>query len=222
MKHARSLAAGTALLASALLVPGVAAQSPAPSMAPLPSPAASLGTGMDTHASHPAHIHTGTCTELGDVVGPLRDIAPLQGAATGSLASLPGVEVSVSRVNLTIPQMLRDPHAINAHLSADQVDVYIACGEITGRRNDRNLVIPLAEQNASGYRGVAFLQDDGNRTVVFTVLFDATGTSDGTTGPMASPPVGPEASPSLGIPTESLAPLPSLAPVDSPVASAAP
>lgn len=217
MKHARTMVASTALLATALLAPGAAAQSP--SAAPVGSPGASPAAGATD--AHPAHIHSGTCTELGDVVAPLRDIAPARGGQTGALTSVAGVEVSVSRVDLTIPQMLRNDHAINAHLSADQLDVYIACGEITGRRNDRNLVVPLQEQNASGYRGVAFLQEDGNRTIVFTVLFDTSSDSGMGVDPMASPPIGTEPSPSLGIPTESF-PAPSLEPIGSPAASAAP
>ena len=204
MKHVRSLAAGTALLASALLVPGVAAQSPAPSVDPIASPAASPSTS--TGAVHPAHIHAGSCPTPGDVVAPLRDLTAPRGAQIGSITSIGGVEVSVTRVDLQIPQMLRDPHAINVHLSADALDTYIACGDITGRRNDRNLVVPLAELNGSGHQGVAFLQDDGNRTVVFTVLF-ASGEPE-PTGPLASPPIGTEPSPSLGVPSESLAPLP--------------
>jgi hypothetical protein len=211
MKHGRTMVAGTALLASALLVPGVAAQSPAPSVAPVGSPDASPATA--TGEVHPAHIHAGSCPTPGDIVAPLRDVTAPRGGQTGSLTSIEGVEVSVTRVNPQIPQMLRDPHAINVHLSADDLDTYIACGDITGRRNDRNLVIPLAEQNGSGHRGVAFLQDDGNRTVVFTVLFSGDGT--GVIDPLASPPIGTEPSPSLDVPTESLAPLPTLLPVES-------
>src|SRR5680860_927105 len=38
-------------------------------------------TPADTAAAHPAHIHTGTCDTLGDVVFPLNDVA-VPGAAT--------------------------------------------------------------------------------------------------------------------------------------------
>ena len=59
MKRTSMGAASAALLASAILVPGALGQSP--SVAPA-SPAASPAAAGD---AHPAHIHSGTCTELG-------------------------------------------------------------------------------------------------------------------------------------------------------------
>jgi hypothetical protein len=55
---ARSIRLGSvaALTALALLTPGLAAQD-------------------DEAEVHPAHIHSGSCAELGDVVAPLTDIA---------------------------------------------------------------------------------------------------------------------------------------------------
>ncbi|MFN8620205.1 MAG: hypothetical protein U0869_05600 [Chloroflexota bacterium] len=199
MKRALTGAAGTALLASAFLLPSTAAQSPsaAPSMAPMGSPAAGASD------AHPAHIHDGTCAAVGDVVAPLRDIS-INGPGGGGVTTGAGVEFSITRVDLTIPQMLKSPHVINAHLSADQIDTYIACGAIEGKKNDRNLVVELQEQNASGYRGIAFLQEDGDKTIVFTVLFDP---AEGTGSP-------------VGGPSTSFAPLPSVAASLAPLPSA--
>ncbi len=66
---------------------------------------------------HPAHIHTGTCAALEDVVYPLTD-----------------VDVSGSSVTI-IDAPLADlatagPYAINIHLSADEIGTYVACGDI--------------------------------------------------------------------------------------------
>ena len=205
-KYAIAGVAGTALLASAALIAPVAAQSP--SIAPVGSPIAPIGSpGTGGDQPHPARIHRGTCADLGDVVAPLRDITvpkAIAGSASGA------VEMSVSRIDLTIPQMLRNPHALNAHLSEAQIGTSIACGEVVGRRNDRNLVIELQEQNASGYRGAAFLQADGDRTIVFTVLFDPAAISGGIGSPVASPA------------PASLAPLESLPPVVTPPTSPLP
>jgi len=168
---------------------------------------------------HPAHIHSGTCANLGGIVEPLRDItfpdragtpdgadaSPAAGAdaspavgASPSLTQAPealgptgtfdtsAAQVSITRVDMTIAEMRRGNHAINAHESATSLARYIACGDIVGGRGDRNVVIPLLEQTRSGYRGVAFLHEDGNRTTVFVTLFNQ---GDGVTvepGPDAS------------------------------------
>jgi hypothetical protein len=205
MKRALSGAVGSALLASAFLFPGATAQSP--SAGPSLAPAASPGAG-GTSDAHPAHIHDGTCAAVGDVVAPLRDIST-RGPGGGGVTTSAGVEFSVTRVDMTIPQILKSPHVINAHLSADQINTYIACGAITGKKNDRNLVVELQEQNGSGFHGIAFLQEDGNKTVVFAVLFNpAEATSSGIGNPSSSP-------------AASFAPLPSVAPSLAPLPSAA-
>ncbi|HET9660944.1 MAG TPA: CHRD domain-containing protein [Thermomicrobiales bacterium] len=66
---------------------------------------------------HPAHIHSGTCTELGDVVYPLTDV------------NARGESVTVIDVPLADLQTA-GPYAINIHLSADEIGTYVACGEI--------------------------------------------------------------------------------------------
>jgi hypothetical protein len=66
---------------------------------------------------HPAHIHSGTCTELGDVVYPLTDVD-----AAGESVTV--VDVSLADLQTT------GPYAINLHLSADEIGTYVACGDI--------------------------------------------------------------------------------------------
>ncbi|MEZ4505121.1 MAG: CHRD domain-containing protein [Thermomicrobiales bacterium] len=66
---------------------------------------------------HPAHIHSGTCAELGDVVYPLTDVD-----AAGE---------SVTVVDVPLADLLANgPYAINIHLSADDIGTYVACGDI--------------------------------------------------------------------------------------------
>lgn len=66
---------------------------------------------------HPVHIHAGTCDDLGDVVFPLEDV--VEG-------------MSESTVEAGISDILAAEHAINVHLSADEMNVYVACGNIEG------------------------------------------------------------------------------------------
>jgi hypothetical protein len=77
-------------------------------------------------------------------------------------------------------------HAINVHLSAEEIDVYIACGDLTGTADGGQLQIELDELNNSGYQGMAMLMDAGDGTTrVDVVLMQSDGGMMGT--PEASP-----------------------------------
>src|SRR5688500_2644881 len=75
-----------ALTALALLRPGLAAQD-------------------DEAEVHPAHIHSGTCAELGDVVAPLTDIAAIGGdlERSGATSAIP-VKSSTSVVDMPLQE----------------------------------------------------------------------------------------------------------------------
>jgi plastocyanin len=144
------LAAATALSA-AVIAPGARAQD-----------------GSDP--PHPAHIHSGTCDNLGDIVEPLTDITLNTAGEVFGLDSAVPVEESDTEVSLSISDILGSPHAINIHESADAIQNYIACGDIGGRVVDGDLLIGLREINGSGHRGVAKLESDDDRTDVTVYL----------------------------------------------------
>ncbi|HEV2074182.1 MAG TPA: hypothetical protein VGR29_11140 [Thermomicrobiales bacterium] len=161
--------------------------------------AATPSTQLDTEGgaqAHPAHIHSGTCEELGDVVFPLNDVAPLEADATPAAspaaspaAGLPGemvVAESTTILEVALDDILGGEHAINVHESAENIDVYIACGNITGTPENNHLRVDLQELNDSGLSGRAVLtaNPDGTTTVTVTL----TQAEDGATGtPEASP-----------------------------------
>ena len=138
--------------------------------------------------AHPGHIHTGTCDNLGDVVVPLPDVPePSMVTAAGTpmagtpvvgtpMAGMTGGQANpVSAVSTTVDLALTDilaaPHAINYHESAQNIQNYIACGNIGGTPDqDGNLFIGLSEVNGSGYSGVAWLQASGDQTIVTVFL----------------------------------------------------
>jgi plastocyanin len=183
--------ASAGALTTTLLLAGMAlGQSPNPSPGLSPSPGASPPASATAEA-HAAHIHAGTCADLGDVVSPLEDVTTL-GDDTGG----PRVEASVTRLRLDLDDILAAPHAIMAHLSPGELETYIACGDLVGTPSRRGeLVVPLAEQSASGHAGVAFLVEEGGRTVVYLSL-TATGPEVAVT---PSPPPSPvPASPAPG------------------------
>jgi|SRR5579871_1098019 len=67
--------------------------------------------------AQPAHIHTGTCSNLGGVAYPL---TPVTGGK--STTTVKGV---------TIAALLAKPTAINVHESAAELQKYVSCGNIT-------------------------------------------------------------------------------------------
>ena len=116
--------------------------------------------GVEAAAGRPAHIHAGSCEEgeLGDIVAPLTDLTAPTGEPAGHEQAV-RAETSFTTVALTLDEILADDHAINVHLSADQIGTYIACGELGGVVDPATgaLVIGLREQNNSGFTGIAYL-----------------------------------------------------------------
>lgn len=120
---------------------------------------------------HPAHIHNGTCEELGDVVVPLTDIQERTGEQAGS-GTVHAVKGSHTVADMTLDDVLASPHAINVHLSAEEIGSYIACGNIAGvvfpdeDDGERMLIIGLGELNDSGHSGIAWISEDTDGTQI--------------------------------------------------------
>jgi hypothetical protein len=74
--------------------------------------------GEDVVGGHPVHIHLGTCNEL--------DPNP-----TYSLADIDAEGQSSTLVDgVTLDDLLAEPYAVNAHLSATDIATYVSCGDI--------------------------------------------------------------------------------------------
>ena len=131
--------------------------------------------------ARPAHIHSGDCVELGDVVVPLTDLTAPIGEGAGQADRAIQAESSFTNVPMTLDAILGADHAINVHLSAEQIDTYIACGEIGGVLDPSGaLIIGLREESDSGFTGIAFLSPgaDGASTdvsVFIAPVFGAAG-----------------------------------------------
>jgi hypothetical protein len=158
--------------------------------------------------AYPAHIHEGTCAELGAVVYPLESVTPLgvdaapvataemqdaspeamavDGTPVGSESVGEGqvVAESTTIVEASLDDIMGAEHAVNVHESAENIDVFIACGDITGEMTDESLLIELQELNDSGYSGEAVLTDNGDGTTTVTVTLMQ---MDGAATPEASP-----------------------------------
>lgn len=147
---------------------------------------------------HPAHIHAGTCEELGEVVYPLNDLQPIALEATPEIspAAAPGstpvsdvrevVPDSDTRVDVSLDELVEGEYAINVHESAEDIETYIACGNITGTPDEGMLTIQLEELSDSGLTGIANLMENNDGTTSVSVtLFDRRDDIPGT--PVATP-----------------------------------
>ncbi|HKG24417.1 MAG TPA: hypothetical protein VKB09_02165, partial [Thermomicrobiales bacterium] len=68
---------------------------------------------------HPAHIHNGTCTDLDpNPAYPLEEVDE-NGKST-------------TTVDISLEDLQAEPFAVNIHKSADEIGIYVACGEIAG------------------------------------------------------------------------------------------
>jgi hypothetical protein len=157
------VAAIIALAALTLVVPAGRAQTPV----------------AETEAeAHPAHIHSGSCDQLGDVVVPLEDVTYPAGEHVGA-ESAHAVKTSLNVVDMPLQELIDGDYAINVHKSADEIDVYIACGDIGGvlipdddEEGRMHLIIGLGELNDSGHTGTAWLANDGDQTQVVIHLIE--------------------------------------------------
>jgi hypothetical protein len=168
----RTILAGLAVLALVLAVMGAGTTS-----------AQDATPTTEGAVAHPAHIHNGTCDNLGDVAFPLNEVAlaPAVDQATPPaqpmMVHADEVLTSVTVIDIALTDLLAGEYAINVHESAEQIQNYIACGNIVGQirlhlRSDAppGLVIPLRELNDSGYAGVAWLEPTADAKTTVTVF----------------------------------------------------
>jgi hypothetical protein len=172
LKPGGGVAALILMLAFLIGAPGVGAQAtPAPD---------------EILVVHPAHIHEGSCPDVGDVVFPLNDLAPALGpdymeeGGTPVASPVPtDVEVgpasevfaesTTTDVDASLDEILEGEHAINVHESPETMETYLACGDISGTATDGELRIDLEEVDGYGFVGEANLMDNGDGTTTVRV-----------------------------------------------------
>ena len=136
--------------------------------------------------ARPAHVHLGTCDDLGEIAYPLNDVTPVETTAGESVQ--PDGQTTTS-VDATLDDLLAADHAINVHESAENIGVYIACGEITGEPASGQLSIALRELNDSGVVGEAVLEDAGDGTTTVSITLAAAESAPALATPAATTPL---------------------------------
>jgi hypothetical protein len=146
----------------------------------------SLALAQDDEAtpdvSHPSHIHAGTCADLDpNPAQPLNNVEPRLNEDDNpddddnpneplGVLTAPRVLYAETDVEMSMDDLLATSYSINIHESDENIQNYIACGEIGGVVVDDKLAVGLRPQNDSGYTGIAILEKDGDKTNVKVYL----------------------------------------------------
>lgn len=181
----------------------VRAGAPAAVLAAALALGAAAPAGAVHEGDYPAHIHAGSCESLGDVVFPLgnavvgglamgmgadmgmmegtpaggeTESAMAMGEEMGSEARIP-VATSYTVVDAPLADILGADHAINVHLSDEEIATYVACGDLggmvmtgAGMEGGGTLIVGLRTLNDSRISGVAMLEGMGAQTAVTLFL----------------------------------------------------
>lgn len=109
-----------------------------------------------------AHIHAGTCEELGIVV---YSLAGLRGYRNDSAAgsNTPVTEMVVGRASVALEDLFGEPFSIHVHKSVGEKQIYLGCADVGGRPEDPwtpadGLSLRVAEQQDSGFTGFVSLR----------------------------------------------------------------
>jgi plastocyanin len=158
-----------------MITPGPFAGTSFESLMVLESAAIGADKSDNAAANHPAHIHDGSCQTLGDVLFPLSDVVPNGAVQDGTLDTTSGtvgmeagapVAISTTTVDVTIAELLASPHAINIHKSNDEIGTYVACGNISGRMWNGELIVGVQQLHHSSDVGIAVLREENEQTNV--------------------------------------------------------
>lgn len=113
---------------------------------------------QEASPSRPSHIHVGDCDELGEVIQPLTLLTVPTGEVLGNSDAVVA-EAAFTIIPQTLDALLASDHALKVHLSREQIQVYLACGDIGGSVDANGaLIVGMKEVAGSGYAGIAYLQ----------------------------------------------------------------
>lgn len=128
------------------------------------------GLAQEASPPRPSHIHSGDCDELGEVIQPLTSLTEPAGETLGNGDAVVA-EAAFTSIPQTLDELLAEDHALKVHLSKEQIQTYLACGDIGGRLDANGaLIVGMKELDGSGYAGIAYLQPAANGTTSVSVM----------------------------------------------------
>lgn len=150
-----------------------------------------------------AHIHAGTCEELGIVVYSFPDIETFR-LDEGEDAGVGAIELITGTTQTPLSGLFGEPFSVHVHESAQNKQTYIACSDIGSRPGDpwtesEGLTLRAVEQNGSGYSGFTSLRPtaDGGTQVSIAIAASSAATEAAADQP-APPPSTTYTSPTYG------------------------
>jgi hypothetical protein len=131
---------------------------------------ASSVLAQEASPPRPSHIHSGDCDELGEVVQPLTALTVPGGDTLGNGDAVVA-EAAFTSIPQTLEELLAEDHALKVHLSKEQIQTYLACGDVGGQLDANGaLIVGMKELDGSGYAGIAYLQPAANGTTSVSVM----------------------------------------------------
>jgi plastocyanin len=139
-----------------------------------------------------AHIHAGTCDELGIVVYSMPDLKTYRVnlAESGGIGS---TEMITGTANVPLSDLFNEPFSIHVHESAKNKQIYLACANVGGRPDapwseQEGLVLEAQEQNGSGFHGFATLRPTADGETQVTIALAVSEASAEAAAQQEAPP----------------------------------
>jgi plastocyanin len=150
-----------------------------------------------------AHIHAGTCEELGIVVYSFPDIRTYR-LDEDEEAGVGSIELITGTTQTPLSELFGEPFSVHVHESAQNKQTYIACSDIGARptapwSESDGLTLQALEQRDSGYSGFTTLRPtpDGRTQVTIAIAASSAATEAAAAAP-APPPSTTYTSPTYG------------------------
>jgi uncharacterized cupredoxin-like copper-binding protein len=128
------------------------------------------GAAQEASPPRPSHIHDGDCDEPGQIIQPLTSLTVPAGTVSGNSDAVVA-EAAFTSVPQTLDELLAADHSLKVHLSKEQIQIYLACGDIGGTVDANGaLIVGMKEIDDSGYAGIAYLAPAANGTTSVSVM----------------------------------------------------
>ena len=139
-----------------------------------------------------AHIHAGTCEELGIVVYSFPDIRTYQ-LAEGEEGGVGAIELITGTTQTALGDLFGEPFSIHIHESAQNKQRYLACSDIGGMpespwSESDGLTLQAVEQQDSGFSGFTTLRPAANDGTQVTVVLAASSSATEAAAALPEPP----------------------------------